>query len=108
MNHIKNIIWRRAWVVRRDGSAPQPITPAGCDVIDRGFLDAAGGWLLYYASPDDATERHLFRAGSTPHAASSRGRPTAGSPAGGGREPGRAGERPDRAGHRAPPPPLTA
>ncbi len=53
--------WRRAWVVRRDGSAPQPITPAGCDVIDRGFLDAAGGWLLYYASPDDATERHLFR-----------------------------------------------
>lgn len=54
--------WRRAWVVRRDGSAPQPITPAGCDIIDRGFLDAAGGWLFYYASPDDATERFLFRA----------------------------------------------
>ena len=54
--------WRRAWVVRRDGSAPQPITPAGCDIIERGSVDAAGGWLLYYASPDDATQRYLFRA----------------------------------------------
>ncbi len=54
--------WRRAWVVRRDGSAPQPITAAGCDIIDRGFLDATNGWLSYYASPDDATQRFLFRA----------------------------------------------
>ena len=54
--------WRRAWVVRRDGSAPTPITPAGCDIIDRGCLDAAHGWLWYYASPQNATERHLFRA----------------------------------------------
>lgn len=54
--------WRRAYVARRDGSAPNPITPAGCDVIDRGCLDAAGGWLYYYASPDNATQRYLYRA----------------------------------------------
>lgn len=54
--------WRRAYVARPDGSAPTPITPAGCDIIDRGFLDAADGWLYYYASPDNATQRYLYRA----------------------------------------------
>jgi len=53
---------RKAYVARPDGSAPTPITPAGCDIIDRGFLDAADGWLYYYASPDNATQRYLYRA----------------------------------------------
>lgn len=54
--------WRRAYVVRRDGSAPAPITPAGCDIIERGRIDRANGWLYYYASPDNATQRYLYRA----------------------------------------------
>lgn len=54
--------WRRAYVVRRDGSAPAPITPAGCDIIERGCIDPANGWLYYYASPANATQRYLYRA----------------------------------------------
>jgi dipeptidyl-peptidase-4 len=54
--------WRRAYVVSRDGSEIAPITPAGSDLIARGQVDDANGWFYYLASPDNATQRYLFRA----------------------------------------------
>lgn len=54
--------WRRAYVVSRDGSSLNPITPAGSDLIAPGPIDAENGWFYYYASPSNATQRYLYRA----------------------------------------------
>ncbi|MEO0016786.1 MAG: Prolyl tripeptidyl peptidase precursor, partial [Verrucomicrobiota bacterium] len=54
--------WRRAYVVSRDGSGLNPITPAGCDLIARGQVDDRNGWFYYLASPTNATQRYLYRA----------------------------------------------
>lgn len=53
--------WRHVYVVGRDGSRPLLITPGGFDVIDVAAVDHAGGWLYYRASPDNATQRYLYR-----------------------------------------------
>ena len=54
--------WRRAYVISRDGSGMTPITPAGCDLIERGQVDDKNTWYYYYASPANATQRYLYRA----------------------------------------------
>ena len=54
--------WRRAYVASRDGSSLKPITAARSDVIARGQLDHKNGWLYYFASPTNATQRYLYRA----------------------------------------------
>jgi dipeptidyl-peptidase-4 len=54
--------WRRAYVVSRQGGEPKPITPPGIDVIDVAMVDANHGWLYYYASPANTTQRYLHRA----------------------------------------------
>ncbi len=38
-----------------------PITQGEFDVIDVKQVDAKGGWLYYYASPANATQRYLYR-----------------------------------------------
>jgi dipeptidyl-peptidase-4 len=53
--------WRRAWAVPFDGSSPSPVTPPGVDVIEIGATDPGSSWLYYIASPDNATERYLYR-----------------------------------------------
>lgn len=54
--------WRRAWSVPFDKAAKaEPVTPGGMDVIDVAAVDAEGRWLYYFASPDNATERYLYR-----------------------------------------------
>ncbi len=53
--------WRHVYVVARDGSRPVLITPGLFDVIEIAAVDAAGGWLYYIASPDNATQRYLYR-----------------------------------------------
>lgn len=53
--------WRRAYVVQRDGSKMNPITPSGSDLIARGQVDDANGWFYYDASPANATQRYLYR-----------------------------------------------
>ena len=53
--------WRHVYVVGRDGSRPLLITPGAFDVIDVAAVDHAGGWLYYRASPDNATQRYLYR-----------------------------------------------
>lgn len=58
----ERIGWRQAYAVSRDGKQQKLITPAKHDVMDVLRLDDAGGWLYYYASPDNATQKYLFRA----------------------------------------------
>lgn len=53
--------WRHAYTAGRDGTRPVLITPGPFDVIDIAAVDAVGGWLYYIASPDNATQRYLFR-----------------------------------------------
>jgi dipeptidyl-peptidase-4 len=52
--------WRHAYAVRRDGSA-QLITTGAFDLIDIARVDETNNWLYYTASPDNATQRYLWR-----------------------------------------------
>jgi dipeptidyl-peptidase-4 len=53
--------WRRAYVYSRDGQELEILTPGACDIIERAVVDEAGGWFYYYASPDNATQKYLYR-----------------------------------------------
>ena len=53
--------WRHIYSVSRDGRDVKCITPGNFDVISVEKVDAANGWLYFDASPDNATQRYLFR-----------------------------------------------
>ena len=53
--------WRHAYVVSRDGRQQTLITPGASDVIARGKTIEKAGWFYYLASPDNATQRYLYR-----------------------------------------------
>jgi dipeptidyl-peptidase 4 len=53
--------WRHVYAVPRQGGAPLLLTPGSFDVIDVAAVDQTGGWLYYIASPDNATQRYLYR-----------------------------------------------
>ena len=53
--------WRRAYLVSRDGKQIRPITPGNSDVIQLVGTTPQEDWLYYLASPDNATQRYLFR-----------------------------------------------
>ncbi len=53
--------WRRAYVYGRDGKEEGVLTPGGVDVIEFVLVDEAGGWYYYYASPNNGTQRYLYR-----------------------------------------------
>ena len=53
--------WRQAYVCSRDGKIESKLTPGEYDIIDRAFVDEAGGWYYFYASPDNATQQYLHR-----------------------------------------------
>lgn len=55
--------WRHAYVVSRDGSAIRLITPGEFDVIGVEGVDKSGGSLYFSASPENATQRYLYRVG---------------------------------------------
>ncbi len=52
--------WRHAYRATLAGEVT-PITQGEFDVIDVKQVDAKGGWLYYYASPTNATQRYLYR-----------------------------------------------
>ncbi len=52
--------WRRAYAVSPDGETA--LTPDGVDVIEGARADESTGWFYYIASPDNATQRYLYRA----------------------------------------------
>jgi dipeptidyl-peptidase-4 len=53
--------WQHVYVVSRDGANSKLITTGNFDVINLAGVDEAGGWLYYIASPENATQRYLFR-----------------------------------------------
>lgn len=53
--------WRHAYVYSRDGQELDLLTPGPYDIIERGVVDEAGGWFYFYASPDNATQKYLYR-----------------------------------------------
>ena len=53
--------WRHVYAASREGGAPQLITSGSSDVISIEGVDEKGGWLYYIASPDNATQRYLYR-----------------------------------------------
>jgi len=53
--------WRHAYVVSRDGSIMTPLTKGESDIIARGPVDEKTGWFYYIASPENATQRYLYR-----------------------------------------------
>jgi len=52
--------WRHAYAVQRDGSA-QLITTGPFDLIHIARVDESNNWLYYTASPENATQRYLWR-----------------------------------------------
>jgi dipeptidyl-peptidase-4 len=53
--------WRHAYVYSRDGKELDLLTPGRYDIIERAVVDEAGGWFYYYASPDNGTQKYLYR-----------------------------------------------
>ncbi|HKP11258.1 MAG TPA: prolyl oligopeptidase family serine peptidase, partial [Blastocatellia bacterium] len=53
--------WRHIYSVSRDGRDMKCITPGGYDVMGVQQVNAAGGWLYFMASPENATQRYLYR-----------------------------------------------
>jgi dipeptidyl-peptidase-4 len=53
--------WRHVYVATRAGGEPALITKAPFDVISIEGVDEKAGWLYYIASPDNATQRYLYR-----------------------------------------------
>jgi dipeptidyl-peptidase-4 len=54
--------WRHAYLVSRDGKRVQLITHGNFDVTGLPGADEKSGWLYFDASPDNATQRYLYRA----------------------------------------------
>ena len=53
--------WHHVYSISRDGQDVRNITPGDFDVISVNRVDAANGWLYFDASPENATQRYLFR-----------------------------------------------
>ncbi|MCI0487630.1 MAG: S9 family peptidase [Blastocatellia bacterium] len=54
--------WRHIYSVSRDGRDMKCITPGEYDLASVEKVDKANGWLYFRASPENATQRYLFRA----------------------------------------------
>ncbi len=54
--------WRHVYRVARTSSEWQLVTPGDYDVISVAHIDTAGGHVYFIASPDNATQRFLYRA----------------------------------------------
>jgi dipeptidyl-peptidase-4 len=53
--------WRHAYSVSRDGKDVKLLTPGDYDVVDVAAIDTAGGAIYFTASPENATQRYLYR-----------------------------------------------
>ena len=53
--------WRQVYKISRDGRKILNLTPGSYDVINLLLIDAKNGYLYFIASPDNPTERYLFR-----------------------------------------------
>lgn len=53
--------WRHAFLCSREGGEELLLTPGEYDIIDRAVVDEAGGWYYFYASPENGTQKYLYR-----------------------------------------------
>ena len=53
--------WNHVYAVSRDGKSVRLVTKGPFDVLGIEGIDDAGGWLYYVASPDNPTQKYLFR-----------------------------------------------
>jgi dipeptidyl-peptidase-4 len=53
--------WQHVYRVPREGGHGTLLTKFDADVTDYVGVDEAGGWLYFRASPNNATERYLYR-----------------------------------------------
>jgi dipeptidyl-peptidase-4 len=54
--------WNHVYVVSRDGKTTRLVTKGAYDVLDVEGIDDKSGWLYYVASPENPTQKYLFRA----------------------------------------------
>ncbi|MBN8688614.1 MAG: S9 family peptidase [Chitinophagales bacterium] len=53
--------WVHLYKVSRDGKEIKPITRGNFDVVNINCIDPAGGYVYYIASPENFTQRYLYR-----------------------------------------------
>ena len=53
--------WLHLYKVSRDGKEMKVITKGNFDVVSINCIDAVGGYVYYIASPDNYTQRYLYR-----------------------------------------------
>ncbi len=53
--------WRRPYSVSANGTDLKPLTKGAFDAMSIQSVDETGGWIYYIASPDNATQRYLYR-----------------------------------------------
>lgn len=53
--------WRHFYQVSAEGKPDRLVTRGNYDVIDFGFADSKSGYVYYTASPDNATQKYLYR-----------------------------------------------
>ena len=53
--------WRHVYLVSDDGKKTIQLTKGPFDVIDIEAIDEKDGWLYFLASPDNPTQRYLYR-----------------------------------------------
>ncbi|HTS37354.1 MAG TPA: S9 family peptidase [Candidatus Solibacter sp.] len=53
--------WRHVYVISRDGKHVRLVTPGAFDVIEFIDVDPGEEWLYFIASPENATQRYLYR-----------------------------------------------
>ena len=53
--------WRHVYLVSRDGTKTTQLTKGAFDVIHIEAIDEKAGWLYFQASPENPTQRYLYR-----------------------------------------------
>jgi len=53
--------WRHIYLISRDGKQVKTVTPGNYDVIGVDYVDEKTGWIYFTASPDNPTQRYLYR-----------------------------------------------
>lgn len=59
--HSERSGWRHIYRVTRDGKTFTDLTPGEFDVVDFISIDESDGWLYFIASPENVTQRYLYR-----------------------------------------------
>lgn len=53
--------WRHVYMISRSGDMVKLVTPGKFDIVNIEAIDEKGGWLYYIASPENPTQRYLYR-----------------------------------------------